>query len=306
MTTLARDRLGTRTLLLPGLLLCGLAALVAAETGALPRLAIGQPSGLPPVAAPATVTLAPAAFVYRPAGDYLQRGVAVSAPLVAASQPVPLTMMTHQVSRADYARCVADDACKPPDRSAAGPAATDLPVTGVSYYDARDYAAWLSLRTGASWRLPTVEEWDFAAGRLADDHGLVAPGDAADPSVRWLADYDRAAAERAAGTTLPQRLGSIGPNEHGIADLGGNVWEWTDTCNRRVTLDAAGRTATAVAACGVRTVEGRHRMPMSAFIRDAVRGGCSTGAPPDNLGFRLVLDRPWYAMLADRLRRLLP
>ena len=29
---------------------------------------------------------------------------------------------------------------------------------------------------------------------------------------------------------------------------------------------------------------------MSAFIRDAQSGGCSIGAPPDNLGFRLVRD----------------
>ena len=40
--------------------------------------------------------------------------------------------------------------------------------------------------------------------------------------------------------------------------------------------------------CGVRVVEGRHRTYVSDFIRDARGGGCAVGAPPSNLGFRLV------------------
>jgi len=40
--------------------------------------------------------------------------------------------------------------------------------------------------------------------------------------------------------------------------------------------------------CGVRVVEGRHRTYVTDFIRDARGGGCAFGAPPSNLGFRLV------------------
>jgi hypothetical protein len=36
-------------------------------------------------------------------------------------------------------------------------------------------------------------------------------------------------------------------------------------------------------------------MPVNVFVRDAIRGGCSVGNPPDNLGFRLVRDPPWHA-----------
>ena len=32
---------------------------------------------------------------------------------------------------------------------------------------------------------------------------------------------------------------------------------------------------------------------MSAFVRDALGGGCSVGVPPDNLGFRLVKEPNW-------------
>jgi hypothetical protein len=42
--------------------------------------------------------------------------------------------------------------------------------------------------------------------------------------------------------------------------------------------------------CGVRVVEGEHRTYVTDFIRDARAGGCAVGAPPANLGFRLVRD----------------
>jgi formylglycine-generating enzyme required for sulfatase activity len=280
-------------LALPFLLLAGLSGALAVETGMV------RARAAPADTLPETVTLAPAPFSHRPAGAYLQGNVTVSAPRLTTSLGEPLTIMVHEVSAADYARCVAGRACAPaePAHRAAG----EVPVTGVSYDDARAYADWLSARTGQSWRLPTVEEWDFAAGALARDHGLEGLADAADPAQKWLADFDRAAAERVPGGAVPQPLGSIGPNENGLADLGGNVWEWTATCNSRVTLDASGQVAGTLPSCGLRIVEGKHRMPINVFVRDAIRGGCSVGNPPDNLGFRLVRDPPWYARLAARV-----
>jgi len=278
-------------------LLAGLAGILAVETGMLRPVA-----SLPPAALPLTVTIPAAPFPHRPAGDYLQGGVAVSAPLEMTSLDGPLVIMTHEVSTAEYARCVADGACTTPEPSHVG--VEDLPVTGVSYEDAAAYAAWLSAHTGETWRLPTVEEWDFAASPLARDHGLEGLTDTADPAQKWLVDFDRAAAERVSGGALPQPLGTIGPNANGVDDLGGNVWEWTATCNSRVTLDAANLIKGTIQSCGLRVVEGRHRMPINVFVRDALRGGCSVGDPPDNLGFRLVLEQPWYARLiaAARLR----
>jgi hypothetical protein len=52
----------------------------------------------------------------------------------------------------------------------------------------------------------------------------------------------------------------------------------------------------------VHAVEGFHRTYMSNFIRDGKSGGCAVGTPPDNLGFRLVRDRPGLVQTA--LRRL--
>jgi formylglycine-generating enzyme required for sulfatase activity len=91
----------------------------------------------------------------------------------------------------------------------------------------------------------------------------------------------------------PKPAGFYGPNSNGLFDLAGNVWEWTSTCYFRATLtpDRAG-IETIVENCGVHVMEGRHRAYMSNFIRDGKSGGCAVGTPPENLGFRLVRERP--------------
>jgi hypothetical protein len=69
-----------------------------------------------------------------------------------------------------------------------------------------------------------------------------------------------------------------------------------------VPLDPTGRAVTAMPSCGLRIVESRHPMPISVFVRDAVRGGCSVVGPPDDPGFRLVREASWYARLAALAR----
>jgi formylglycine-generating enzyme required for sulfatase activity len=149
----------------------------------------------------------------------------------------------------------------------------------------RAYAAWLSRRLGAPYRLPTDEEWAFAAGTRFTDDG--SPDAALDPAQRWLRQYELEADREDALDTGPRATGSFGANENGIFDLAGNVWEWTDTCFVRRGSNVTGA-ETSVANCGIRVVEGRHRTYMSDFIRDPRTGGCAAGKPPSNLGFRLV------------------
>jgi formylglycine-generating enzyme required for sulfatase activity len=220
---------------------------------------------------------------YRVAGDFTQDGRQVAAPLRQLRFQRPLAIMTHQVGAADYQRCVDDGACRPLDRGVVG--AADRPAVQVSWHDATAYAAWLSRKSGEQYRLPTDEEWAFAAGSKFRDDGL--PVDNDDPAKRWLARYERES-ERNAGGTEPRAFGSFGVNENGLADLGGNVWEWTSTCFNRSVLDEAGKIVSNRPNCGVRVIEGRHRSYVTDFIRDARAGGCAAGLPPDNLGFRLV------------------
>jgi len=245
---------------------------------------------------PALIELAPGSARYRVAGDFTRAGRPAEAPLVTVEIAQPLAIMKGQVSVADYRRCVAEGACRAlPDDAAAA----DRPAVAVSWRDADAYAAWLSRKTGETYRLPTDEEWAYAAGSRWQDDGV--PVDVNDPSRRSLARYERESDLKAAEIdSTPKPLGAFGANERGLLDVAGNVWEWTNTCFVRTALDEAGKaTAKSTVNCGVRVVEGQHRTYVTDFIRDARAGGCAAGVPPSNLGFRLVREpRSWIARVA--------
>jgi formylglycine-generating enzyme required for sulfatase activity len=265
---------------------------LGAKTGLLAASisAAAVPVLVPPsisLASPETIAIAPHDFAYRLAGDFNQDGRPMDAPLVAIGRNASLHIMKRQVTAMEYDRCVSDAKCSP---IAPGEAKdTNLPVTRASWLDATAYASWLSAKTGETWRLPTDEEWAFAArSRFHDDALPVAA--ARDPSARWLARYERET-EQAAFDQKPRPAGAFGPNEYGLLDMSGNVWEWTNTCFVRRTLDSAGEPAgDAIVNCGVRVAEGAHRAYVTDFVRDARAGGCAVGKPPANLGFRLVRD----------------
>ncbi|HRP78252.1 MAG TPA: SUMF1/EgtB/PvdO family nonheme iron enzyme [Aquamicrobium sp.] len=265
------------------------------------------PMGRPGVIAPIeTVSVAPGRFEYQVAGEFLKSGRVVEGPSVEKRFRRPVEIMKYQVSVAEYAACVADGACQPADTRAVGDMpVTIMPVTGVSHRDATAYAAWLSQRTGDDWRLPSDEEWTFAAAERfgAEANGIDAGDDGSNPAARWLAAY-RSRAAPTERDAAPKPRGHFGVNANGLADLSGNVWEWTSTCFTRNRIDAAGRLAEATTNCGVRVIGGRHRGYMSGFLRDGRSGGCAAGmAPPDNLGFRLVRE-PAPAIGVALIRRI--
>ena len=83
------------------------------------------------------------------------------------------------------------------------------PVTCVSWNDAQEYVAWLSRRTGATYRLPTAAEWERAAAGTPAGVGC----------------GDRRLDEGACP------VGSYGANAAGLSDMVGNLWEWTSDCS---------------------------------------------------------------------------
>lgn len=236
---------------------------------------------------------------YRLAGDFTRAGRPAEAPLVSLHFERPLSIMKHQVSASDYQRCVDEAACRPLEAGVT--AAADRPAVQVSWHDAESYADWLSRRTGKHYRLPTDEEWAFAAGSNYRDDGL--PVDDNDPSKRWIARYERES-ERAVADDAVRPFGSFGANENGLLDTSGNVWEWTSTCFVRTALGDAGQPVSKNSNCGVRVAEGAHRAYVTDFIRDARAGGCAVGVPPSNLGFRLVREHDsWIENLSSVLRK---
>ena len=240
--------------------------------------------------------LASAAFSYRAAGDFSRDGRPVEGPLREFRLPGDLHIMKRQVTVAEYARCVEDGACP---RLAVGAGSRDVPITGVNWHDASAYAAWMTRKTGVVHRLPTDQEWTFAAAEKASDEALPLI-DPSDPAQAWIARYEAESSRERPTATTPQPGGTFGTNSKGLDDFAGNVWEWTDTCFIRTSIDD-GRERVTNTNCGVRVVQGAHRAYMTDFIRDPKAGGCAAGVPPTNLGFRLVIDAP-QSVLAGAFR----
>lgn len=66
----------------------------------------------------------------------------------------------YEISVRDYSHyCILSDVCQPiSDRER-----RNEPMTGITLMEAQAYAAWLSERTGQTYRIPTKQEWEYAA-----------------------------------------------------------------------------------------------------------------------------------------------
>lgn len=101
----------------------------------------------------------------------------------------------------------------------------DHPVVQVAYPDAAAYAGW------AGRALPTEAQWEYAArGGAATTYPW---GDEPRPAGRLMANTWQGRFpyrnDGALGWTGTSPVGAFPPNDFGLVDMIGNVWEWTTT-----------------------------------------------------------------------------
>ena len=95
------------------------------------------------------------------------------------------------------------------------------PVINVNWYNAKQYAKWLSAMTGKSYRLLSEAEWEYAARAGSDARWSF--GD----DLAQLGDYAWFKTN-SGGKTHP--VGDKKPNAFGFYDMHGNVYQWVEDC----------------------------------------------------------------------------
>ena len=95
----------------------------------------------------------------------------------------------------------------------------DLPVENVSWDDCQKFINNLNKLTGKRFSLPTEAQWEYAAR-----------GGAKSKRYKYSGGYDinKVAWHKENSNRTTHKAGSLQPNELGIYDMSGNVWEW---CN---------------------------------------------------------------------------
>lgn len=171
------------------------------------------------------------------------------------------------------------------------------PVVGLSWYEARAYACWLSAQSGLSFRLPREVEWEAAA---AGQEGRVHP---------WGAGWDPLRAntiETHLRAPAPIGVFPRGDTPEGIADMAGNVFEWCSTIYGESGSEDGlptrtfgypyraddGREDALASPAQTRVVRSGGWASTRIHCRCVIRNDPHPDEGDDDRGFRLVLDEP--------------
>ena len=133
----------------------------------------------------------------------------------------PFKMDKTEVTNAEYLQFVTATSYRPVpahwvnDKPIAGQ--ENMPVRFVNIDDIKAFAEWRSKRDGFTYRLPTEEEWEFAARNGAKSN-----------RYPWGDEFKASCAVVDKENTEPEPVGAAAcPNDWGVVDLIGNVYEWT-------------------------------------------------------------------------------
>jgi len=176
------------------------------------------------------------------------------------------------------------------------------PVVCVSYDDVEEFIGWLKRKNGEGYRLPTEAEWEYAArgGNPGSRSWGEFWGNSESLACKYANVYDLNSKRKYRfgwknhdcddGYASTSPVGSFSPNDFGLYDMLGNVWEWTGDWYSKGYYNYSLRNNPQGAHSGsYRVVRGGGWNSSPAYVRSANRGSGNLWKRASSVGFRLVL-----------------
>jgi formylglycine-generating enzyme required for sulfatase activity/uncharacterized caspase-like protein len=188
----------------------------------------------------------------------------------------------------EWDACVADGGCdryRPDDK---GWGRGLRPVINISWNDAKSYVAWLSRKTGKSYRLLSEAEREYVtrAGTTTPFWwGSSISTEQANYNGRYY--YSGGSRGEFRQQTLP--ADSFEPNPWGLYQVHGNVWEWTEDClHLGYTGAPSDGSAWTTGDCSRRVGRGGSWYDDPSNLRAAYRGASPSNQRSNSVGLRIA------------------
>ncbi len=146
------------------------------------------------------------------------------------------------------------------------------PVINISWQDAREFALWLSEKSGKTLSLPSESQWEYAA--KASRWDAQNAGDKANCEGCYKWDNKE---------SVP--VGQFPANAFGLHDMQGNVWEWTSDCYTDFYSPQGGAPQDG---CDNKAVRGGSWYDLPTQLRSTNRSKAASSKHSNRIGFRLV------------------
>lgn len=161
-------------------------------------------------------------MVVAPRGSYRMGSAASESGHIPDESPLHFVQIPNDfcvgifpVTFSEWDACIEGSGCKGYSPDDLGWGRGRRPVINVSWEDAQGYCAWLTENTGHKYRLLTESEWEYVARSGSDSRFHFG---------EEISELEANFSRTRSGTV---EVGRFSPNEFGIYDVHGNVWEWT-------------------------------------------------------------------------------